>query len=192
MRQLWICVFFATAACADIDQTTQLASDQAEPASTELTVAERHSVKKDIVVIAVRHAERGTDDPSDPSLSEAGQLRAQSLATALEHANVTAIYTTQFRRTQQTAIPLSEATGVPVTVRPIDATNIATYAADLNRHIRRTHRGDAVLVVGHSNTIPDLVTAISGVTVPPISESEYTRFYTITIGADVRVIASRY
>lgn len=79
-----------------------------------------------------------------------------------------------------------------VTLRPIDASNIATYAADLAAEIRTQDRSEAVLVVGHSNTIPELVNVLSGFTVPPITEPEYDRLYMITLGREVRVVSAKY
>ena len=52
-----------------------------------------------------RHAEKADAPKDDPALSEAGQRRAQALAVALKRSNVTAVYTTQLRRAQQTAAP---------------------------------------------------------------------------------------
>ena len=73
-------------------------------------------------VFVVRHAERADAGSAgagmmanDPDLAEAGRARAESLATALKDAGITAIYATQFKRTQQTAAPLAKALGVPVT-----------------------------------------------------------------------------
>lgn len=189
MRSLWICLVVATAACTTHDETAR----SSEPAASDDPVAgERGGRTKETLVIAVRHAERGTDNPADPSLSEAGRARAQALAGVLDHTDITAIFTSQFARTRETAAPLAEATGVEIQVRPVDATNLATYSADLAGEIQRGHRRQAVLVVGHSNTIPELVEALSGVVVPPITEPEFDRLYTITLGSEVRVIAAKY
>ena len=69
-------------------------------------------------VFLVRHAERADTTPgaarrwpTDPDLSDAGRARAESLAAALKDAKITAIYTTEFKRTQQTAAPLAKALG---------------------------------------------------------------------------------
>jgi broad specificity phosphatase PhoE len=190
IRIWWISlVVVAAAACATSDESvaTGEQEDQRESASTT-----GPRLSKATLVIAVRHAERSSDHPVDPSLSAAGQLRAQALASVLEHTGVTQIYSTQYLRTQQTAAPLAAATGAAVTILPIDASNIATYAVDLATEIRHHDRSEAVLVVGHSNTIPELVNVLSGVTVPPITEPEYDRIYMITIGPEVRVVSAKY
>ena len=160
-----------------------------QPDSSSPEVAAR-----DTLVIVVRHAEKSTDDPEDPSLSEIGKQRAQALAAVLADSSVDAIYTTQLRRTRETAAPLAESLNLEVQVRPIDGGNSATYADDLAAHIRATHEGQTVLVVGHSNTVPAIVKALSGVEVPAIDETEFTRLYVVArdrAGA-ARVVASRY
>jgi broad specificity phosphatase PhoE len=146
------------------------------------------------VVIVVRHAEKATDDPRDPTLSETGQVRAQALAKAMEHAGLDAAYSTQYRRTRLTAEPAAKAAGIEVQVRPIDGGNAATYAADLARDLRALPAGSTALVVGHSNTVPDLVKAISGQAAADMPETEYDRYTVITLDADggARVITSRY
>jgi broad specificity phosphatase PhoE len=154
----------------------------------------RHAKRRDTLVVVVRHAEKATDDPADPSLSEEGLARAQELARVLADTNVSAVYTSQFRRTKQTAEPLAQAAGVVVEERPITAENVATYASDLAREIRDGHAGQTVLVVNHSNTVPDIVTALSGAAAAPIDESEFSRLYTVAIDrkGQARVVAARY
>lgn len=146
------------------------------------------------VVIVVRHAEKASDDPRDPTLSEAGQARAASLAKSLEHTSLDAVFSTQYRRTRLTAEPAAKAAGLDVQVRPIDGGNAATYAADLARDLRALPAGSTALVVGHSNTVPDLVQAISGQAAAPMPETEFDRYTVITLDADdkARVSTSRY
>ena len=76
-------------------------------------------------IYLVRHAERadsgtmaGTTMATDPDLSEAGRARAASLAVMLKDAGIKAIYTTEYKRTRQTAEPLAKAIGVTATVVP--------------------------------------------------------------------------
>ncbi len=146
------------------------------------------------VVIVVRHAEKATDHPRDPTLSEAGQARAQTLARALAQTGLDAAYSTQYRRTRLTAEPAAKAAGLEVQVRPIDGSNSATYAAELARDLRALPAGSTVLVVGHSNTVPDMVRAISGHAAVEMPETEYDRYTVITLDADggARVSTSRY
>ena len=134
-------------------------------------------------IVVVRHAEKSTDDPRDPSLSVAGQQRATALISALRDAGVTDIYTTQYKRTRQTAEPLAQQFGISIAERPINAANAAAYAQDLAREILTRCSGKGVLVVGHSNTVPDIVRALSGSPVPPITDAEYDHIFIVTISA---------
>ncbi len=137
----------------------------------------------DTIVFVVRHAET-TSAAVDPPLSAAGQARAQTLATRLAPFGIAAVYSSQYLRTRDTAMAVAAAAGLTVQVRPVDSTNAATYGAELAGLVHDHDAGHAVLIVGHTNTVPDTVRALSGLTVPPISESEYDRLYTITIATD--------
>lgn len=130
-----------------------------------------------VTFVVVRHAEKATDDPRDPSLSEAGQASARRLVDALAGTPPTAIYATQYRRTQLTAQPTAQAYRLPV-----DEYQAQLAAETLARQLRQTHTSGVVLVVGHSNTVPQIATALSGVPVPPMDESVYGVMYRITMG----------
>ncbi|HEX6070360.1 MAG TPA: histidine phosphatase family protein [Longimicrobiaceae bacterium] len=145
-------------------------------------------------VIVVRHAERATDDPADPGLSAAGRARAQALREAVSGAGVTAVYATQYRRTRDTGAPIAAERGIEVAVRPIDSSNADTHADDLAREIATRHPGGTVVVVGHSNTVPELVAALGGGEVEPLPESEYDRMYVLVVGRSgaVRRIAATF
>ncbi len=149
---------------------------------------------REALIVVVRHAEKSDQNPTDPPLSAEGQQRAQALAGVLADAKVSAIYTSQFARAKQTAAPLAQAQGVAITERPVTEANLATYSADLVREIRANHRGQTVLVVSHSNTVPEIVGTLAGVAVAPIGEGEYSRLYAVTFGTKIgaRVVAARY
>jgi broad specificity phosphatase PhoE len=101
-------------------------------------------------VIAVRHAEK-VDESKDPPLSPAGRKRALALARHLRTAGVDAIYVTQYQRTALTAAPLAAIMGLkPIVVR-------ADVRQQLVDRIRRENADDVVLVVGHSDTVPDIL-----------------------------------
>src|SRR5438045_946173 len=76
-------------------------------------------------VFIVRHAEKA-DASKDTDLSDAGRARAEALAKLLKDANITAIYTTEFKRTQQTAAPLAKDLGLTVTTLPADDSTALT------------------------------------------------------------------
>lgn len=135
----------------------------------------------DTTIIVIRHAEKAQDDPKDPSLSEAGIARGQALAKVLADHPLSAGYATQYRRTQLTAEPALQARGLKVQLLPVTMDNASGYGDALAKLIRSQHRGQTVLVVGHSNTVPGIVLALSGVTIAPIEESEFDRIYVITL-----------
>ena len=131
-------------------------------------------------VFVVRHAEKAVDGTRNPPLSVEGVAHAERLAALLgsgrEGARLAAIYATEFRRTRQTAEAVAARAGLRVKVLP--AANVAAVAEDVKAH----HRGSAVLVVGHSNTVPALIQALGGKAVPPIGEAEYGRLYVVSVG----------
>lgn len=134
-----------------------------------------------LTFVVVRHAEKATDDAEDPSLSAAGQARARILAERLRDAPLTAVYATEFRRTQQTAHPVAETHSVPVT-----AYYARGPAGEIAMHWKQAHRAGTVLVVGHSNTVPELVAALCGCATAPMDDNEYDRVSLVRIGADGR------
>lgn len=136
--------------------------------------------------VIVRHAEKSTDDARDPSLSETGKARAQALARLLADAPLSAAYATGFRRTQQTAQPAAGAHGVAVTL--YDA---QLPAAVLAAQLRAAHARGTVLVVGHSNTVPDIVAALSGQPVDAMSDDQYDLVYRVGTGADGKTTLNR-
>ena len=68
-----------------------------------------------VTVFVVRHAEKGPGSP-DPSLTEAGHARALALVQTLRDQKIGAIFSSEFKRTQETAAPLGQALGVAATV----------------------------------------------------------------------------
>lgn len=136
--------------------------------------------------VVVRHAEKSSDDARDPSLSETGKARAQALARLLADAPLAAAYATGYRRTQQTARPAADAHGVAVTL--YDAQLPATALA---ARLRAVHAHGTVLIVGHSNTVPDIVAALSGQPVDAMSDEQYDLVYRVGTGSDGRTTLSR-
>lgn len=127
-------------------------------------------------VILVRHAEKKIEPTNpDPDLAPEGVERAQEIARVFGDTGINAIYATQYKRTQQTVKPLSDRTGVAVTVLDSKETN------QLLQQIQTTHRGQTVFIAGHNNTVPAIVSELSGQTYPVIPESEYDNLYIVTI-----------
>lgn len=127
-------------------------------------------------VILVRHAEKNIEPENpNPNLSPAGQKRAQELVRLLGRSGITAIYATQYVRTQQTVQPLAAALGVPIT--QVDAKN----TDELVRQITSTHRGGIVFLAGHNNSVPAIIGALGGGDYPVIPETEYDNMFVVTM-----------
>lgn len=127
-------------------------------------------------VFVVRHAEKKNEPQNpDPDLAPEGVERAQEIARVFGDAGVNAIYATQFKRTQQTVKPLADRAVVPLSLLNANQTE------ELVRRIQTDHRGQTIFVAGHNNSVPALVSALSGETYPLIPESEYDNLYIVTI-----------
>ncbi len=131
-------------------------------------------------VIFVRHAEKAAEPADDPGLSPAGERRVAELTRQLKDADVIAgidaVYSTPYRRTEETARPIAEALGLPV--HSYDAADTEA----IMEHIVREHKGKIILVVGHSNTLPALMGNMgASKRVPPIAENEYDNIYIVSI-----------
>ena len=145
------------------------------------------------MVVLVRHAEKATTGGNDPSLSEAGQTRAKALVTALNDAGVSAVITTQYKRTSETGDAVATARNLQsekIAIAGTTAAHIESVVAAL-----RKHPGEVVLVVGHSNTIPAIVTALGGPKVPDLCDANYATMFVLHMGKDgtpARVVRTRY
>lgn len=125
------------------------------------------------MVILTRHAERAdgqaTMGASDPALSEAGKARAEKLAAMLVDANITAMFTTEFRRTKDTAAPL--AAKLKLTPEVVAAAKTVTVIEKI-----KAHPNDTVFIVGHSNTVASIIKALGGPDVT-IGDREYDNLF---------------
>jgi broad specificity phosphatase PhoE len=138
------------------------------------------SADRPTIVMLVRHAERESETDRDPPLSEAGRVRAQALAKALGESGVSAIYTTHYRRTAETAAPLAHRLGLTPRIDTIgDATTSSRAIAE---QIRLEHRGETVLVVGHSNTVPMILAELGGPAMPELESWRYGDLFVVTLG----------
>jgi broad specificity phosphatase PhoE len=138
-------------------------------------------------IFLVRHAERA-DASTDPSLSAAGRARAERLAAMLRNAGVTAIFTTDLKRTIETAAPLAKASHVTATALPAAGTEA------LIQRLRAAHTADRILVVGHSNTVPDVLSAFGIAPRIAIADNEYDNLFILMLraGASPQLVRLRY
>lgn len=130
----------------------------------------------------VRHAEK-QNVGADPELTSCGQARAEALAGYFANADISAVYATAYQRAQQTGGPVARQ----------HQSKIYLYdARDPSALITQLRAAEqSVLVVGHSNTIPQLVTLLSGIEIAPLSEQDYSMLYQVELGDDVSVTLRR-
>ncbi|TXK60981.1 phosphoglycerate mutase family protein [Alkalisalibacterium limincola] len=138
----------------------------------------------DTLVVLVRHAEKLDEPGPDPALSEAGERRARALVGRLEHAGIDTIYVTSLQRTALTAKPLAAHLGLEPRVFWPNEEGHGAAARALADRIRRQHSGGSVLVVGHSNTLPMIVEALTGVVREEIDEGDYENLFVIVVDAE--------
>lgn len=142
-------------------------------------------------IFLVRHAERadGGTAPAgmmtaDPDLSAAGQARAAALAAVLKDAKITAIFTTELKRTRQTAAPLATALGLAVTQLP---------STDLPALVKRLEAASGnVLVVGHSNSVPETIKLLGIDDTITIGDQEFDNLFVISRTSRPSLVRLRY
>lgn len=124
----------------------------------------------------IRHAEKVRTNQTDPNpdLDERGYLRAENWKKVLQHISLDAVYSTNFTRTLKTAEPLA-------IIKDIEVKLYHPTKIDFNQFKQDT-KGKNVLIVGHSNTIPQFVnTLIKQEKYPEIDDDEFSYLYIITI-----------
>ena len=144
------------------------------------------------LVILVRHGEKQPTPADDPSLSEAGVARGRALDAALAFTRPTTIVVSTRKRTVETAAVVMARTGVQPTVIPLDgggAAHVLAVAAAVQQAT------GVVLVVGHSNTVPAIVTALGGPALPDLCDASYATMFLLTPGRNgqsAQVVRSQY
>jgi broad specificity phosphatase PhoE len=125
-------------------------------------------------VIVIRHAEKASDTEKDPELSLQGEDRAISLTRFLRHNKVDAIFTSELKRTKATASVLARQRSItPVVVNADDTKGLVAA-------IKALPEDAVVLVVGHSNTVPAILTELGVPDKITIRDDEYGRVFVVT------------
>lgn len=169
LRRLAVLVALAVGATAS-GCASGAGADRSEPSPT--------------VVYVVRHAEKAATPADDPPLSAEGAARAAALADLLADAGVRHVYSSQFRRTRDTAAPLADRLGREVTVLPITGPDVAAALRAQARQIVTEAEGAAALVVGHSNTVPIMIAEWTGEPMADLDEGAYGDLFVVTLQAD--------
>ncbi|HEX8846087.1 MAG TPA: phosphoglycerate mutase family protein [Pyrinomonadaceae bacterium] len=129
-------------------------------------------------VILIRHGDR--DIPmigTDPPLNDRGMTRARELVHVLSAADIRAIYTSDARRAIMTASLFSF-------VHPELPVVQLRDAPDLRDHILENHQGETVLVVGHANTVPELIRLLGGPSLPDINDCVFDNLFVLVRHSD--------
>ncbi len=179
LRFLHLSLALALTACA-----------QSHSASVQAPLAPAVSLPAGTTVILARHAER-LDQTQDPPLNNAGMARAEALAAVLDTVRVDAVIVTERQRTRLTAAPFLVRRGLqPVVV----ATGpLAQHVASIASLIRQQYAGKTVLIVGHSNTVPEIARALGATTAKSLADSEHGDLYIVrSDGSRVTLTMGRF
>ena len=117
---------------------------------------------------------------TDPGLNAVGQLRVAELTRQLVDvdvvAGIDAVYATAYKRSQETAAPIADALNLPINT--YDAADTETVLET----ILKSHKGKIILVIGHSNTVPELIANLgASKNVAAIHHDEFDNIYIISI-----------
>lgn len=125
--------------------------------------------------ILVRHAEKADDGTKDPGLTEEGQARAAELVRMLQETKIDAIYSTPYKRTQNTVQPLANTKGQKlISYEPMKAEVMDKILAE--------QKGGTVIISGHSNTTPWVANYFLGSEVyADFKDSDYDNMIILTI-----------
>ena len=153
----------------------------AAPAAPPAAKTQVHPIDATHPVFIVRHMQKA--EGTDPSLNSEGAANAERLAAKLAGRGIVAVLATPTKRAMETAAPLAKLLGMEVT--PYDPSDPRALAAKV------AAAAGPVLIVGHSNTVPDLVELFGGARPAPIGDQEYGTIYGVEPGGTVEAVALR-
>ncbi len=130
------------------------------------------------IIFLVRHAEKADDGTKDPDLNKIGQERAQKLAAMLQTAEIQGIYSSPYKRTQQTGQPLADS--LRLTIQEYNPSKPEEV-----KQIIDSATGKNLLIVGHSNTTPTVVNYLLGEEkYSQLDEAEYDKLFVLVKGTE--------
>ena len=102
---------------------------------------------------------------TDPDLTSEGQRVAQLLVTWFKRDRPATIYVSSTKRAQQSAAPLAKKLGItPKIYNPADTPALIAAVSAETR---------AVLIVGHSNTVPEIIARLGGQRPAPLVHEDF-------------------
>lgn len=143
----------------------------------KITTVAVASPENTTTIYFIRHAEDSTNDKQDPNLSEQGKLRAKKYLTYFQDIKFNAVYSTNFNRTKQTATPLATKNNLEMVIyNPFEIDRVAFF----KKHVKET-----LILVGHSNTTPDLTNKFLGkMKYSQMLDNNYSDIYKVIIYED--------
>jgi broad specificity phosphatase PhoE len=135
-----------------------------------------HAQESITTFILLRHAEKDlTQSTNDPDLSEEGKMRANRLAQLFAETEVSAIYSTPYKRTRQTVAVLAANKNLAIT----------DYTANNEDELHRMladHSGGTIVISGHSNTIPWMANKLIGMEkYRPLEDGDYDNIWVVNV-----------
>ena len=147
------------------------------------TLAQVPTESKTTTFYFIRHAEKNTSNPADrdPDLVMEGVLRAARWSSIFNRIDFDIIYSTDYKRTRNTALPIAEKKKLPLTYYSPNGFDSVDFV--------KKNAGKTVLIVGHSNTVPAMVNALIGKNqYKQITETNYANLYIINITESGEII----
>ena len=121
----------------------------------------------------IRHAEKQQDGSRYPVLTEAGKQRAEQLAKWFQSKDIKDVWSSDYHRTRDTVKPLLKQLGLALN----------NYdPGDQSVLVKQLHeRQHSALIVGHSNTIPELARLLCKCTIADMDETEHDRLIVVAV-----------
>lgn len=129
-------------------------------------------------IIIVRHAEKKDDGTKNPSLSEAGKVRAEKLNKMLSEFKIDILFSTPYARTTETLQPIAIS-------RKLEIINYNPSDKGFATNLIQNEKGKIIVIAGHSNTCPELVNSL--INMPKykdLDETDYGKIWIITLRND--------
>lgn len=173
MRIFFHCIFFSILLVSCNQQAT---TDEVKDEYVAIDTPKEEAVPQ--IIFLVRHAEKANDGTKDPDLNEVGKERAQKLAVMLQNAEIQGIYSSPYKRTRQTGQVLADSLGL----------TIQEYNPSKPEEVKQaieSAEGQNLLIVGHSNTTPNVVNYLLGEEkYPQLTEKEYDKLFVLVKGTE--------
>jgi len=138
-------------------------------------------ISQSTTIWIVRHAEKDTSaaQKRDPELTEIGKQRALDLAAYLKGQEPDMIFSTNTKRTRQTAANFT------AKVNTYDPTLLKEFG----ERIRDFQIGKKILIVGHSNTVLETIESLGGARpIAVLTDDDYDYIFKLSLSNDGNIV----